>query len=231
MVRAYAGERLWTRLEVLGEGVLRLILNRPDKKNALSIALRDEVTESLAVLAADEAVKLLVLTGAGNIFSAGFDLREFEGLGDAEHAERLWASSDRFHRAWLGFPLPTLAVVNGPAIAGGFDLAVMCDIRIASQTASFLHPEVAFGDVVYAPLHDLVGGAVARDLCLTGRKVDAAEAKALGLVSSVVSASDLDEEAARWSARMSAAPRHLLQRTKAKIIRRAAIDAAKTLDL
>ena len=61
--------------------------------------------------------------------------------------------------------------MNGPALAGGFDLAVMCDLRVAADTARFAHPEITFGDVVYGPLHDLVGGAVARELCFTGRVV------------------------------------------------------------
>ena len=65
---------------------------------------------------------------------------------------------------------PLVAAVNGPAIAGGFDLAVMCDLRLASATARFAHPERSFGDVVYGPLHDLVGGAVARELTLAGAR-------------------------------------------------------------
>ncbi len=218
-------------VESTGAGVVQLILNRPDKKNALSIALRDEVSDALDDLARDEELKLLIVTGAGSIFSAGFDLKEFERLGEPEFAKRLWDSSDRFHRAWLEFPLPTLAAVNGPAIAGGCDLAVMCDLRVAANTAFFSHPEITFGDVVYTPLHDLVGGAVARELCLTGRRVGAEEARTLRLVSSVVEPDELKAEVARWSEQVTAAPRDVLLRTKAKIIRRAAIDTHATLDL
>ena len=84
------------------------------------------------------------------------------------------------------FPLPLVAAINGPAIAGGFDLAVMCDLRVAATTARFAHPERSFGDVVYGPLHDLVGGAVARDLALGGRELSAEEALRVNLVSAVV---------------------------------------------
>ena len=98
----------------------------------------------------------------------------------------LWASSDRYHDAVAQCPLVTIAAVNGPAIAGGFDLAVLCDLRVASATARFAHPEYTFGDVVYGPLHDLVGGAVARELTMTGRVLSAQEAKALHLVTDVV---------------------------------------------
>jgi enoyl-CoA hydratase len=210
------------------EGVVTLTLNRPDKKNALSIALRDEVSDALDELAGDEAVKTVVITGAGDVFSAGFDLREFQ---QPELADRLWASSDRFHSTVLRFPLPIVAAVNGPAIAGGFDLAVMSDLRIAAETARFWHPEIEFGDVVYGPLHDAVGGGVARELCFTGRVVEAAEAIVLGLVASVVPAGELVAEVARYTAMIGRAPRDVILRTKAKAVRRARVVEPNTLDL
>ena len=150
------------------DGVVTLTLNRPEKRNALSIELREAISDALDALAGDDGVKVVIVTGAGDVFCAGFDLREFERMDEPEIADRLWPSSDRYHRACVDFPLPMIAAVNGPALAGGFDLAVMCDIRIASPKAAFSHPEISFGDVVYGPLHDLVGGAVARDLCLRG---------------------------------------------------------------
>lgn len=219
------------RVETSSAGVATITLTRPEKKNALSIALRDEVSDALDALAGDPAVKVIVVTGAGDFFSAGFDLKEFRDLGDPAHAERLWASSDRFHHAVLSCPLPTIAAVNGPALAGGFDLAILCDLRVAASTASFAHPEIAFGDVVYGPLRELVGGAVARELALTGRTVDAAEALALRLVSSVVPPEELRAEVERWTALILQAPRELLLRTKQKVIRHAGAHAARTLDL
>lgn len=221
----------YIRVETSPASVATITLSRPEKKNALSIALRDEVSDALDALAPDPDVKVIVVTGTGDFFSAGFDLKEFRDLGDPAHAERLWASSDRFHHAVLSCPLPTIAAVNGPALAGGFDLAVLCDIRIAASTASFAHPEVAFGDVVYGPLRELVGGAVARELALTGRTVDAAEALALRLVSAVVAPDELRAEIERWTALILRAPRELLVRTKQKIIRRAGGYAPRTLDL
>jgi len=210
------------------DGVVTLTLNRPDKKNALSIALRDEVSDALDAVACDDAVKTVVITGAGDVFSSGFDLREFQ---QPDLSERLWASSDRFHATVLRFPLPIVAAVNGPAIAGGFDLAVMSDLRIAADTARFSHPEIEFGDVVYGPLHDVVGGGVARELCFTGRVVEAQEAKGLGLVSSVVRADGLGAEVARFTAMIARAPRDVILRTKAKATRRARVVEANTLDL
>ena len=212
------------------DGVVVLTLERPEKKNALSIAVRDEVSDALDRLAKDEGVKVVIITGAGDVFSAGFDLREFERLDDDEFTKALWASSDRWHRTLIEFPLPTIAAVNGAALAGGFDLAVMCDMRVADDTARFSHPEITFGDVVYGPLHDLVGGAVARELCFTGRQVDAAEALRLGLVSSVVPAGQALDAARQLAAHVVRAPRDVLVRTKAKAMRRAGV-AGATLDL
>ena len=210
------------------DGVASLTLNRAEKKNALSIALRDEMSDALDALAGDDAVKTVVITGAGDVFSSGFDLREFQ---QPEVSDQLWASSDRFHATVLHFPLPLVAAVNGPAIAGGFDLAVMCDLRVAADTARFAHPEIEFGDVVYGPLHDLVGGAVARELCFTGRVVEAHEAEALRLVSSVVPTSELMDEVGRFTDQILRVPRDVLLRTKAKAVRRAAVVRDKTLDL
>jgi enoyl-CoA hydratase len=212
------------------DGVRVLTLNRPERKNALSIELRDEMSDVLDAMGQDDSAKVVMITGAGDTFSAGFDLKEFDDLDDEAHARRLWASSDRWHRTLIEFPLPIVAAVNGPALAGGFDLAVMCDIRVAAATARFAHPEQAFSDVVYGPLQDLVGGAVARDLCLTGRSVDAEEALALRLVTRIVGPLELEREALATASQISRAPRHILVRTKAKAIRRAGVSGV-TLDL
>ncbi len=214
------------------DAVACLTLNRPEKKNALSIALRDQVTGALERLAADDAVSVVVLTGAGGAFSAGFDLDEFgRALQEPGLYDRIWASGDPYHERLLRFPLPLVAAVDGIALGGGMDTAVLCDVRIASTRASFGHPEASFGDVVYAPLHDLIGGAAARELCLTGRRIDAAEALRLGLVSEVVAPDALRERALDVAATIARAPRELVMRTKAKIIARAAIPFTTTLAL
>ena len=209
-----------------------ITLSRPERKNALSSAVRDEVSDALDALAADERVKSVVVTGAGDVFSAGFDLGEFrDAFADESFAASLWASSDRFHHALLTFPLPLVAAVNGPALAGGFDLAVCCDMRIAADTARFAHVEYTFGDVVYGPLREIVGGAMARELSMTGREIGAAEALAVRLVNRVVAPGDLADAARRTTEAIAAAPRAHLLRTKAKAIERAAVPLVATLDL
>ena len=212
------------------DGIAVLTITRADKKNALSNEVRDEMSDTLDRLSEDEALKVLIVTGEGDVFSAGFDLSEFDRMEEAGFADVWMRSSDRWHRTVIEFPLPTIAAVNGPALAGGFDLATMCDIRVASETARFAHPEQRFSDVVYGPLHDLVGGALARDLCMTGRSVTAAEALALRLVTSVVPAGGALDEARRLAALTTQAPREVLARTKAKAVRRARV-AGSTLDL
>lgn len=212
--------------------VARITLDRAERRNALSIALRDEVSDALDLLAGDESVKAVIVTGNGEVFSAGFDLKEFNvAFEDPAFSARLWGSSDRFHHRLLSFPLPLLAGINGPALAGGFDLAVCCDVRIASSAARFGHPEFTFGDIVYSPLHDLVGGAVARDLALTGRELDAEEALRLGLVSAVVEPDALPAAVLEVAVRTARAPRDKLLRTKAKVMARAGIATVPTLDL
>ncbi|MBI2168824.1 MAG: enoyl-CoA hydratase/isomerase family protein [Actinobacteria bacterium] len=214
------------------EGVALLTLNRPDKKNALSIEARDAAVAALAALADDHATKCVVVTGAGDVFCSGFDLKEFEtAFSDEAFAARLWESSDAWHRAWLEFPVATVAAVNGTALAGGLDLAIMCDLRVVAETAYFAHPEIAFGDVVYGPLHDLVGGSAARDLVLTGREFGAQEALSLGLANRVVATDQVVKTALELAEQICVAPADVLRRTKAKISRRAGVEPGKTLDL
>lgn len=220
------------QLERPTPGVALLTLNRPDKKNALSLALRDEASDLLDELAGDDSVAAVVVTGAGDTFSSGFDLREFEqAMEDQEFGERLWASSDRWHRAWLDFPVATIAAVNGPALAGGFDLAVMCDLRVVATAARFSHPEISFGDVVYGPLHDLVGGSLARDLVLTGRTVEADEAYRSGLANRLTPDHQVLDRAIELAEAVTVAPHEVLRRTKAKIRRRSRTTEPGTLDL
>jgi len=180
-----------------------LILNRPEKRNALSILLRREISATLAKWSETEDIGAVVVTGAGDCFSAGFDLDEFQ---KAELAEELFESSSRYHRDLWTFPKPVIAAINGPAMGGGFDLTTLCDIRICSDTASFGHPEIKFGaPPLFTPLRWIVGDGRARELCLTGRKIDAGEAYRIGLVSEVVQGNPL-EKALRLATAILEAP-------------------------
>jgi enoyl-CoA hydratase len=205
------------KAEIRPGGVGVLTLDRPAKLNALSIQLRREVSACLAAWAEDAAVGAVILTGAGRAFSAGFDLDEFRD--PTLHAELL-ASSTRYHRDVWYFPKPIIAAVNGPAAGGGFDLATLCDLRVAAEGAWFSHPELQHGaPPLYSPLRWLVGDAVARDLCLTRRRLPAAEAKAVGLVVEVVAASELLATAERLALKILEAPADAIRFTKACMAR------------
>jgi len=212
--------------------VVTITLNRPEKRNALSVILRDKISDALNKLSGNNAVKTVVITGTGDVFSAGFDMKEFQkGMMDKDFNGMLWSSSDRFHHSILFFPLPIIAAINGPAIAGGFDLATMCDIRVCTENTIFSHPEISFSEVMYSPLHELLGGALARELCLTGREITAEEAKQINLVTSVVPQNSLEEEVMRIAAQINRASRDNLIKTKSKIIQRANITGRLTLEL
>jgi enoyl-CoA hydratase len=214
------------------QGVATLTLQRPAKKNALSIALREECVTALRALARAPELKVLILTGAGDVFCAGFDLTEFErGWKEPAFSEVLWESADAFFRAVACFPLPTLAAIRGAAYGGGFDLATMCDLRICTEDTSLSHPEATFGRVTYAPLHELVGGARAREYALTGRKISAQEAAAVGLVSRVVPRDALDSAAEELALQVARAPRPNLIAAKSKFIERSSITGQRLLDL
>jgi enoyl-CoA hydratase len=195
--------------------IARLTIDRPAKRNALSIRVRNEMSDALDELAADEAVSVVVIDSVGPVFSAGFDLGEFE---DPSVQEALWASSDRWHETLRSYPLPLVAAVQGPALAGGFDLATMCDLRVAARSATFRRPELAWGVAIYSILADLVGGAVARELSMTQRELDAEEALALHLVTQVVDDDELAEASLRVARDVAACDRGALQHAKAMAI-------------
>jgi enoyl-CoA hydratase/carnithine racemase len=200
--------------------VALLTLNRPDKRNALSIALRNEIDQCLAEIDQDDSVSVVVITGAGPSFCAGFDRNEFFSQ-DPSHLEALMESTDRFHLRLMNFPKPMVAAINGAAMGGGLDLAVLCDVRIASENAAFSHPEIKFGaPTLFGPLTEIIGGGLARDLCLSGRRIDAQEGHRIGLVSSVVPLDRLLDEAMAVANSIAEAPLLTLKRVKGMIIDR-----------
>ncbi len=180
-----------TNVKLDYDGNLALItFNRPDKRNAISFALLEELMAAL-----DEAerspAQVLILTGAGKAFCAGLDLDELKGLLGKTHAENVQDSARMagIFRRIYEFPKPTIAAVNGAAIAGGTGIATMCDFTLAVPEAKFGYTEVRIGFVpalVSSILVWQVGHKIARDLLMTGRLFDAAEAHRYGLVNEVV---------------------------------------------
>src|SRR5882672_10692028 len=172
--------------------VARVTLNRPEKRNPIGPATCGELVHALGRLKANAHVRVVVLTGAGPVFSAGGDLSAMqqplpEGVATASLVDLLAAMHE------LGKPI--IAMVNGPALAGGLGLMVACDLVVAADTAKFGTTEIAVGlwpMMITAEITRSVGRKKTLEMMLTGRKLDAAEALACGLVTRVVPAAELE---------------------------------------
>jgi 2-(1,2-epoxy-1,2-dihydrophenyl)acetyl-CoA isomerase len=201
------------RLEVAG-AVATITLDRPDALNALTIELKEALLAAFGQVAADPAVRAVVLTGTGRAFCAGQDLRERLEPGAAPLADEIRVRYNPLIRAMRTLDKPIIGAVNGVAAGAGASLAFACDIRLAAEGASFL---LAFGRVGLVPdsgatwtLPRLVGGSKAAELALTGDSLSAADAERFGLVARVVPANALLGEAQALAARLAAgAPRAL----------------------
>jgi len=177
-------------------------LNRPNVLNALNLQMLDELSAAFAQLDADEAVRAIILTGTGpKAFAAGADIAELNALPSPRAAEAQARKGQSLTRALERMHVPVIAAVNGFALGGGCELAMACDIRIASDNARFGQPEVnlgllpGYGGTQRAAR--LVGEGMAMYLCLTGEMIDAQEALRVGLVQRVVGFDELPAEAAR----------------------------------
>lgn len=197
------------------DAVRVLTLNRPEKRNALSRALRDAIVSALTTAAEDASVGAVVITGAGSTFCAGFDLAE---LMSATNPAELFSDSAPYHRTLHRFPKPLIAAVNGPALAGGFDVALLCDVRLCVESATFGQPQVQRGiPASYELMADVLPTPLADELCLTGRIIDAATAARVGLVTRVVDANELVGDAVALAATAAGAGGAA---AKAQILRR-----------
>ncbi len=196
---------VYNSIQLTTEGAVATItLNRPDKRNAISFQLVEELMAALDDVKRS-AVQVVILTGAGKAFCAGMDLDELKSLVGKTHDEHVKESTRmaRIFRRLYDFPKPTIAAVNGAAIAGGTGLATMCDFTLAVPEAKFGYTEVRIGFVpaiVSSLLVWQVGHKIARDLLLTGRLFDAAEAYRFGLVNEVVSPDKLMDRARELAA-------------------------------
>jgi methylglutaconyl-CoA hydratase len=176
-------------------GVATLTLNRPDKRNAISFELIDDLLRALKEVETSDAI-VLIVTGAGKAFSSGMDLDNLKALIGRSPEQNLQDSETmvRLFRSLYEFPKVTIAAVNGAAIAGGTGLALLCDFTLAVPEAKFGYTEVRIGFVpaiVSTFLLRQVGEKHARDLLLTGRIINAEEAARMGLVNEIVAAENL----------------------------------------
>jgi methylglutaconyl-CoA hydratase len=198
-----------------------LTLNRADKRNALSRALIAALGEGFQKARADESARCVILTGAGPVFCAGMDLAELaESLQQPAESTPVWEDALRLAKVYdliYTFPKPTIAAVNGAAVAGGAGLVTVCDLALATPEAKFGYPEVRRGLVAAMVMPHLlrqVGERMARYLLLTGELIDAEQAQRTGLINAVAPAGELPGRAASWAKALAEGGPRALARTK-----------------
>jgi 2-(1,2-epoxy-1,2-dihydrophenyl)acetyl-CoA isomerase len=203
-------------------GVATLVLHRPEKLNAFAGDMREVLLAALDDVATRADARVLVVTGAGRAFSAGGDVRVMAELAERgaafEELEPMLRAGRAVIRRLASLAIPTLAAVNGPAAGAGLNLALACDLRIASDAATFgesfvkigLHPD--WGGTWFLPRR--VGLSRALALCWTGDVVDAHEAGRIGLVDRVVPTASFADEIATFAARLAAAPQTSVREVK-----------------
>jgi 2-(1,2-epoxy-1,2-dihydrophenyl)acetyl-CoA isomerase len=221
------------RYEV-ADGTATITLDRPDALNSFDRRLKEELLAALKVAERDRAVRVLILTGAGRAFSAGQDLKERQGPDVADLGTELRERYNPIVLAMRRLEKPIIGAINGVAAGAGCSLALACDLRLASETASFI---VVFGRVGLVPdtgltwlLPRLVGPARAAEMAFTTDPVDAATADRIGLVNRVVPADRLMDEARAMAARLAASAPVALALAKRGLARALETDFASALE-
>ncbi|HZZ52046.1 MAG TPA: enoyl-CoA hydratase/isomerase family protein [Pseudonocardia sp.] len=226
----------WETLRCERHGrVALLVLNRPDRLNVMNVAMRDELGDCLLSLRADPEIRALVLTGAGEAFSAGGDVNDFVGRSGEQMHQLMRERSHRWFRALWDLPIPTIAAVNGIAAGGGINLALACDVLLASPVARFGQ---TFAKVGLIPdlggLHVLprsIGLHRAKAMCLTTGLIDAETAREFGLVHRVVEADELIGASIAFAANLADGPREAFAATKAALNRSFELSMEETLQM
>jgi methylglutaconyl-CoA hydratase len=202
-----------------------ITLNRPDRRNAISRGLIAAVGEALERARADPAVRCVILTGAGKAFCAGMDLAELtetiQQVNPGHQTSKVWDDAQQLsalYQSIYTLPKPTIAAVNGPAVAGGAGFVTVCDLALAAPDAKLGYPEVRRGLVAAMVMPHLlrhVGERCARYLLLTGELIDAEEACRAGLINTVVPVDQLMDRALAWAQALAEGGPNALAATKA----------------
>jgi len=216
-------------LEERAQGVLRLILNRPEARNALSIELMMEIVEALGRAAEEREARVVVIAGAGPAFCAGHDLRELRLDPRRETYQRIFALCSELMLAIVRLPKPVIAEVQGVATAAGCQLVATCDLAVAAEEARFATPGVNIGLFCSTPMVALtraVGRKAAMQMLLTGELIDAATAHSLGLVNRVVPRARLREAVDALACQIAAKSAFTVKIGKEAFYRQAELDLA-----
>jgi enoyl-CoA hydratase/carnithine racemase len=167
------------------DGYAVVMLNRPHEMNALSRGMKLELVDCFAALEKDESVRAVILTGGDYVFSAGMDLKEMAAVTD-DDVDDYFNLIASYLQKIFAFRKPVIAAVGGIALGGGFNLATVCDLIVASESAIFGHPELKFGlNPLFNPISRLVGTAKAKEIAMLGEPIGAMEALRIGLVNKV----------------------------------------------
>lgn len=221
------------RFEVLGP-VAKMTLTRPQKLNAITDEMLLAMLECLGRVADDPAIKALIVTGDGRAFSAGGDIAAMKGMEPAAFRETIHLYM-RLSRAFRDLQEITIAAVNGYALAGGFELALMCDIRMGGRSAIFGLPDAALGlsptSGMTWMLPRVIGYGRATHLTLAGDRIDATEAERIGLITAIVEDAELDAAALALARKIAAYPGPVAAKTKAGFLDSLERDYASAMQL
>jgi enoyl-CoA hydratase len=209
--------------------VATIRLNRPESRNALNLAMCDGLVAACKSAAADETLKLVLVRANGPAFCAGADVKERQGMTEAQVRARRQKGFDAY-AAIESLPMPAIAVVEGPAVGSGCEIASSCDFIVATPAASFRTPEALRGTVgATQRLARVLGKRLAKDMMYTGRTLSAEQAAAHGLVSRLVAPESLDEVIASIVKTITAAPQASLRLAKRTIDRGVELDSKGAL--
>jgi len=217
-------------LYTLSGGVATLTLNRPESRNALNLEMCDRLISISREVESNKDIKLVLVGANGPVFCAGADLKERQGMDAAQVRERRMKGFAAY-AALEALPMPAIAVVQGPVVGSGCEIAAACDFIVATPDASFRTPEALRGTVgATQRLPRVLGKRLAKDLMFTGRVLSAEEAKVAGLVSRLVPAVELEEMLLRMTAEILKAPQGALRLAKRCIDRGVELDPQGALD-
>ena len=216
------------------EGIAWVTLDRAEKRNALDGPTLDELKAAIMGVVEEARCGVLVLTGAGTTFCAGADLSGLKSIADPDERKRAFAPTAAYIaerireivHLLLTADLVSIAAINGPAVGGGWIMALGCDFRLATPDARFWFPEIELGRAIGEPsidtLVELAGPTAAREIALTARRYSAEDALRLGLLTRIVVREDLESATKEWAAKLAATDRTALVRVQRRMNRRLA---------